>query len=267
MNNDPENNVNNENNENNEHNEHNENNKNNTTIKATKINKRLLKDVVNVIKSPLISDGIYYYHDEEDAYKGYAMIIGPDNSIYRYGYYFFNFIFPTDYPFSPPKLEYLTNDGNTRFNPNLYRSGKVCISILNTWKGEQWTSCQTIRSVLISLISLFHDKPLLNEPGISINNRYFNIYNEIIEYKNYKTAIIKVLKQELLPSQFLPFWIFIKNNIMKNKNTINTHIQRLIKIYPEKKNKVCGIYNMECDIDYNNLFEEFNSIIDILDKK
>ena len=49
-------------------------------------------------------------------------------------------------------LNYLTNDGKTRFNPNLYRNGKVCISLLNTWKGEQWTSCQTIESILLSLV-------------------------------------------------------------------------------------------------------------------
>ena len=81
----------------------------------------------------------------------------------------FEFNFPTNYPMSPPKLNYLTNDGSTRFHPNLYRNGKVCLSVLNTWRGEGWTSCQTIRSVLLILVTLFHNKPLLNEPGITEN--------------------------------------------------------------------------------------------------
>ena len=239
----------------------------NKTITPNKINRRLLKDVANVLKNPLVSEGIYYSHDESNAYKGYAMIIGPDNSIYRYGYYFFNFYFPQDYPFSPPKVEYLTNDGNTRFNPNLYRNGKVCISILNTWKGEQWTSCQTIRSVLLSLISLLHNKPLLNEPGITETNKYFKRYNKIIEFKNFKIAILKVLKQELLPDQFIPFWCFIQQNFLKNKDDIFKHLNRLDDKYPEPKTILCGIYSMECNVDYKKIIEEFNIISAILDKK
>ena len=62
------------------------------------------------------------------------MIVGPSESLYRYGYYLFNFEFPREYPYAPPKVYYLTNDGSTRFNPNLYRNGKVCISILNIEK-------------------------------------------------------------------------------------------------------------------------------------
>ena len=121
---------------------------------------------------------------------GYAVVFGPTDTIYRYGAYMFEFKFPTNYPVSPPKLTYLTNDGSTRFHPNLYRNGKVCISILNTWKGEQWTSCQTIRSVLLTLTTLFHNKPLLNEPGIRETHRDFNNYNKIIKYRNLKFSNI-----------------------------------------------------------------------------
>ena len=99
--------------------------------------KRLLRDVAKMIKNPLTDNGIYYVHDSENMLKGYAIIFGPDDSLYRYGCYMFEFTYPTDYPFVPPKVTYLTNDGKTRFNPNLYRNGKVCISLLNTWKGEQ----------------------------------------------------------------------------------------------------------------------------------
>ena len=82
----------------------------------------------------------------------------------------------------------MTCDGATRFHPNLYRNGKVCLSILNTWKGEQWTSCQTIRSILLTLITLFHNKPLLNEPGFTEKSSDFIL---IIVLSNMQT--IKVL--------------------------------------------------------------------------
>ena len=35
-----------------------------------------------------------------------------------------------------------TGGGQVRFNPNLYKDGKVCLSLLGTWpgaQGEQWS--------------------------------------------------------------------------------------------------------------------------------
>lgn len=44
--------------------------------------------------------------------------------------------FPTDYPNTPPRVLIMTtSSGTVRFNPNLYNSGKVCLSILGTWRG------------------------------------------------------------------------------------------------------------------------------------
>lgn len=103
---------------------------------------RLIKDVRQIIKNPLIEQGIYYVHDETNMMKGYAMIVGPSDTPYFGGFYFFEFTYPADYPHSPPRVNYCTNGDNIRFNPNLYCSGKVCISLLNTWRGDQWTSCQ-----------------------------------------------------------------------------------------------------------------------------
>ena len=55
--------------------------------------KRLAKDVIDIIKNPLHDNGIYYKHDEDDMLKGYALIIGPEDTIYNYGYYLFQFNF------------------------------------------------------------------------------------------------------------------------------------------------------------------------------
>ena len=82
---------------------------------------RLLTDVKQIIKNPLIDNGIYYSHDDTDMLKGYAMIVGAENTPYFGGFYFFDFQFPYDYPYSPPKVTYRTNDGVTRYNPNLYK--------------------------------------------------------------------------------------------------------------------------------------------------
>ena len=215
--------------------------------------KRLLKDVVDIIKNPLEDNGIYYKHDEDNMLCGYALIIGPEKTLYNYGNYLFKFEFPKDYPFSPPKLTYLTNNGYTRFHPNLYISGKVCLSILNTWRGEQWTSCQTIRSILLTLVTLFHNKPLLNEPGLTEKYKDFNKYNEIIQYENYNTAILSLLKKKIS----LKIYELFKNEIIKNyeKNKSIIENQLIEKKNKKRKRIEIGIYNrMKSTIDYNLLY-------------
>ena len=232
---------------------------NNTKLDSNK--KRLLKDVVDIMKHPLHSDGIHYFHDESNFQKGYAIIFGPKDTIYENGIFFFNFDFPSDYPFSPPKLTYLTNNGKTRFNPNLYRNGKVCISILNTWRGEQWTSCQTIRSVLLTLTTLFHNKPLLNEPGIKETHRDFNNYNTIIQYRNFETAILRVVLQKLLPPQFTEAFCIIKTHLLENKQKIIDNLANLKEKEAESRTIWCGTYNMRCIIDYSKLYKDMQTAL------
>ena len=163
-----------------------------TTITKDTIS-RLLKDVRQMIKHPLTDNNIYYIHDDTDILKGYALIIGPSGTPYFGGFYFFEFIYPFDYPFSPPKVKYMTNDGVTRFNPNLYKCGKVCVSILNTWSGDKWSACQTINSVLLTLCSLLNEMPFLNEPGAQAASRDCIAYNKSIEYSNINFSICDLI--------------------------------------------------------------------------
>ena len=221
--------------------------------------KRLLKDVIDILKNPLEDNGIYYKHDENDMLCGYALIMGPEETLYNYGYYLFKFTFPTDYPFSPPKLTYLTNNGHTRFHPNLYRTGKVCLSILNTWRGEQWTSCQTIRSVLLTLVTLFHNKPLLNEPGLTEKYKDFHKYNEIIQYENYNTSIISFLNKKISSELYNLFEEDIKKNYKKNKVNIKNNL--IEKMDTKKKNITINIYNkMSSNINYELLYKKFEDL-------
>ena len=166
----------------------------NCLIKKENIS-RIIKDVADIVKNPLDENNIFYIHDEDSILNGYALIIGPENTPYSNGFYFFHFLFPRDYPYSPPLVKYLTNDGTTRFHPNFYRNGKCCLSILNTWKGEEWTSCLTIKTILLSLCMVFTDNPLLNEPGVIENNKDIPVYNDIISFKNIDISIIDVVNK------------------------------------------------------------------------
>jgi ubiquitin-protein ligase len=220
--------------------------------------KRLVSDVKNIKKDSLESDGIYYIHDEIDILKGYAMIIGPENTPYFGGYYLFEFSFPINYPFSPPSVIYETNNGNIRFHPNLYINGKVCLSILNTWEGEKWSSIQTSRSILLTLQSILSTDPLLNEPGIRETHKDMVPYNEIITYVNINSAIIDIINKKILLPKYEVFYENILKHFHKNKDKIILFIKEKQEKYPSSILLKTYIYNLKQEINYITLEEKIN---------
>lgn len=236
----------------------------NTIIITRETTKRLLKDIKDIIKSPLENEGIYYKHDENNILKGYAYICGPEDSVYFGGNYFFTFDFPSNYPYKPPMVTFKTNDGVTRFHPNLYKSGKVCLSILNTWKGEQWSGCQSIRTVLLTILTIMDNKPLLHEPGIREGVPEIQKYNNIIQFKNIDFTINNILLKNSGWS-IEPFVNIFRNEI---KNQLFKNKDKLLKIilenkFEEKYIEKCSYYNMKITIDWKWCEKIFNEITEI----
>ncbi|KAL3508670.1 hypothetical protein ACH5RR_028071 [Cinchona calisaya] len=115
-----------------------------------------------------LPDAIYVrvYESRMDLLR--AAIIGAEGTPYHDGLFFFDVLFPANYPNVPPLVYY--HSGGLRINPNLYECGKVCLSLLNTWSGSQkemWIpGVSTILQVLVSIQGLIlNAKPFFNEPG------------------------------------------------------------------------------------------------------
>lgn len=218
--------------------------------------KRVLSDVKQIMRNPLHDNGIYYKHDDENALIGYAMIVGPEDTPYQYGYYLFEISFPVDYPHSPLSFAFKTADGETRFHPNFYRSGKCCVSILNTWKGEQWTSCQTLSSVLLTISSLFDANPILNEPGVSRSHADYKNYHDVIAYKNMEVSIISILEDTHKFSYITDvFTEEIRDNFEKNKDKIEQFLDKHKEdspVYIET-----NLYRLRSLIDYESIYYRF----------
>ena len=75
---------------------------------------------------------------------------------YGGGCFVFDIYFPPIYPNGPPKVNLMTTGkGSVRFNPNLYNNGKVCLSLLGTWRGgaqgENWNPGK-----LLSFLFIFY---------------------------------------------------------------------------------------------------------------
>ncbi|KAM3329573.1 hypothetical protein ACQJBY_026552 [Aegilops geniculata] len=136
------------------------------------------------------------YEDRIDLLR--AAIVGPSGTPYHDGLFFFDVRFPPEYPRCPPKVYY--HSGGLRLNPNLYESGKVCLSLLNTWWGsgcEKWSkSNSTMLQVLISIQGLvLNDKPYFNEPGYKntvntpVGEKHSMAYNQTAFVLSCKTML------------------------------------------------------------------------------
>jgi ubiquitin-protein ligase len=212
--------------------------------------RRLPRELARI--SDLSNVGIYYKQNPQDLERGLALIIGPADSIYANSLLFFKFEFPSDYPFVPPKVEFLTNDGDTRFHPNLYVDGKVCLSILGTYSGPSWQSTMSLSMILLSLKALLDNNPLRHEPG------YENIpltHNYALHYKEYvHHQIIKYTVNELHENKILHnFESDIKDILPELKLSLKKQIQEKIAINPVDFYPYIP-YGMAGKTNWNSLF-------------
>jgi ubiquitin-protein ligase len=228
---------------------------------------RLLKDIRCVMSDKSLEEGgIMYRHSETDILTGFACIVGPSDTMYFGGYYYFMFKFPTNYPHSPPVVSYLTNTGNIRFHPNYYPNKKVCASIVNTWRGEQWTGCQSIETMLITFQSLLDNQPLLHEPGIRAQHQDFKPYHTIVEYFNYDFACMSLLmdvqRHIALEPAFIPsFDQFMLWHFQKNKTQIREILVERSKSIPANSQYRISLYGgMANTISYQTLIERFDTV-------
>jgi len=233
------------------------------TISKTTV-RRLASDIRQLIKSPLDSHGIYYEHSDNNLLLGRALIIGAKDTPYEGGYYFFQFDFPASYPHSPPKVTFMTNGlDNIRIHPNLYKNGKTCLSVLNTWYGkkvgDQWSGCQTISSILLTLSSILTQNPILHEPGISKSHEDFETYTTIVEYINIKLGMIEILTKQIIKTDFKELYSIACDDLNKNKvikyNILEKLKKKFINTYGslDIKNVATNIYRNDCLIDYKKL--------------
>jgi ubiquitin-protein ligase len=163
--------------------------------------RRITRDTAAALD--LAEHGLFWIPSDDQVGHGWAVVMGPEGTPYDGGAFCFEVRFPGNYPFEPPVFTYLTNDGRTRFNPNLYKSGKVCLSLLNTWQGEPWSGVQSLGSVLQCLqASVLVDEPLKNEPGYSgfTTHTDFEPYKRMVFHSVLQTAVLRNLTE---PPEYL----------------------------------------------------------------
>ncbi len=169
------------------------------SVIAPQAKKRVMKDILMAQEPLMQQQGIWYVMEDSNMSKGLAMIRGTPDTPYEGCLLLFSIQFPSDYPFSPPKVSFLTSDGRTRFHPNLYVEGKVCLSILGTFAGPTWSGTQSLSSVLISILGLLDNNPLSHEPayasGTLLDDRHRN-YANFVEHNMVQLMIYQIKEYE-----------------------------------------------------------------------
>lgn len=205
---------------------------------APQTSRRVLKDIERAQEQLMKEQGIWYSMDESDMTKGKALIRGPPDTPYEGCLLVFSIKFPSDYPFSPPKVLFLTSDGSTRFHPNLYVEGKVCLSILGTFSGPSWSGTQSLSSVLLSILALLDKNPLAHEPayvsGTLLDARHRD-YAEFVEHQMVKLMLHSTKQFEKNSQGHLweEFEEVVKEQLSSLKEALATKIcQR--HLHPEK---------------------------------
>ena len=99
--------------------------------------------------------------------------MGPEDTPYHNGVFYLEIWFPSDFPFKPPKVNFITKI----YHPNIDSSGNICLDILK----DAWSPALSISKVLLSICSLLAepnpDDPLVNEIA-SIYRNNIELYNK-----------------------------------------------------------------------------------------
>ena len=233
-----------------------------------KMSRRLASEFASLSTSlPIFyQSSIFVRVNEQNIRNIKVLITGPEDTPYDSGVFIFDVYIEDNYPEGPPKM-YLTNTGGIRFNPNLYKNGKVCLTLLGTWngqKGESWNiNTSTLQQLFVSVQSqILVDMPVFNEPGHEKNignskgdsqnfkyNQYIRYYNmchamiDIVEnvdkYKEFKDVILnhfKLKKEYIL--KISKKWCeeskdlngSLQHNVTNNKEMFENKIKKLEEV-------------------------------------
>ncbi|KAJ8287318.1 hypothetical protein GJAV_G00050180 [Gymnothorax javanicus] len=77
-------------------------------------------------------------------------LLVPDKAPYDKGAFKIEILFPTEYPFKPPKILFRTKI----YHPNIDEKGQVCLSVISA---ENWKPATKVLTVIANLITLVND--------------------------------------------------------------------------------------------------------------
>jgi len=127
--------------------------------------------------------------DNKNFLKWNILLFGPNETIFEGGIFKCQITFTREYPNKPPEFKFIDNI----LHPNIYKDGKVCMSILHEGEdlygyehiSERWNPSHSVNSILMSLISLLTEPNFESPANVDASRLWQDDYNE------YKKIIYK----------------------------------------------------------------------------
>jgi ubiquitin-conjugating enzyme E2 D/E len=116
--------------------------------------KRILRELNDLTANP-VENCTAGPVDENNVFLWQATIVGPSETPYEGGVFNLQISYPTDYPFKPPKVRFMTKV----YHPNINEAGEICLSLLK----DDWFPGITTGKILLSLSGLL-SLPNLDNP-------------------------------------------------------------------------------------------------------
>lgn len=144
--------------------------------------KRLQSEYKQIIKEPN-----FFYSIEPDL-KNFlnwnVLLIGPPDSPFEGGIFKCQLKFGSEYPNRPPEFKFLSELPH----PNIYKDGRVCISILHEGHdeygyehiSERWKPSHGVNSILMSVISMLSNPNFESPANVEASVMW---KNDITKYK------------------------------------------------------------------------------------
>ncbi|PIA61024.1 hypothetical protein AQUCO_00300508v1 [Aquilegia coerulea] len=129
----------------------------------------------DLVKGLPYTDSIFVraYEKRRDLMR--AVIVGPKNTPYCYSLFFFDILFPRDYPDSLPKFAFRSTTGTYNPNPSMYDSGtKGKLSLIDTLGRKLELLSLRESNVLKTLVTL-RTKVLNAKPEFGDHNGVFKL--------------------------------------------------------------------------------------------
>lgn len=134
--------------------------------------------------------------DDENLYEWQVIVEGPAQTLYEGGYFQASLSFPKEFPSKPPVMTFTTPGF---WHPNVYKDGKVCISILHEAKedafnqqesiDEKWRPILSIEAVIISVMSMLSEPNFQSPANIDASVMWKD------EPENYKKKIRRLVRK------------------------------------------------------------------------
>lgn len=215
-------------------------------------------------------DGIYIFQSSEQEDVLYGLVVGPEDTPYQYGYLLLKIEFPSLYPFSPPKMTFISFEPSCRIHPNLYHDGYVCLSMINTWGSNEYSPGLSLTKILRTIQSILTDNPIEGEPGHETDKSAEAInYREMVRYDVLRLYQYQMTNDHLLPSheQKIPSDVSARISPILNQLFLKNYQKSMELIETYKKSQYNGqgyrasVYTFyQRNLEYDNLAKDFQEL-------